>query len=162
LPYEWLETPTQGATAELHAWPHRSLPRRGFVWFIATTATGLAVPLLPVVGSPILWGLLPFVLAALWGLWWALRRSYRDAQVIEVLKIWPDRLLLEQRRRGHPARSFETNPYWLRANLSGEGPVEDYLTLTGGPREVELGAFLTPPERRNLCADVQRRLQDLR
>ena len=30
------------------------------------------------------------------------------------------------------------------------GKVEDYLTLQGGPREVEIGAFLTPPERRAL------------
>lgn len=162
MPYEWLDAPTEGARAELHAWPYRSLPRRGFVWFIAATATGLALPLLAVVGSPILWGLLPFVLLALWLLWWALQRSYRDAEVIEVLRLWPDRLLLERRQRGRSVQSFETNPYWLRPELVEGGPVDDYLILAGGPRAVELGAFLTPGERRSLRADLLTRLRGLR
>lgn len=162
MPYEWLDVPTDGAVAELHAWPYRSLPRRGFVWFIATTAIGMALPLLAVLGSPILWGLLPFVLLAIWGLWWALRRSYRDGQVIEVLRLWPDRLVLEQRKRGRSLQHFGANPYWLRPELVEGGPVEDYLVLTGGPREVEVGAFLTPEERRSLRDQLLRRLQDLR
>lgn len=162
MPYEWLDVPTDGAVAELHAWPYRSLPRRGFVWFIATTAIGMALPLLAVLGSPILWGLLPFVLLAIWGLWWALRRSYRDGQVIEVLRLWPDRLVLEQRKRGRSLQHFAANPYWLRPELVEGGPVEDYLVLTGGPREVEVGAFLTPEERRSLRDQLLRRLQDLR
>lgn len=159
MPFQWLDHPSDGARAELHAWPFRSLPKRGFVWFIAMTAAALAVPLLAVVGSPLLWGLLPFVLLALWLLWWALARSYRDAEVIEVLRIWPDLLRLEQRRSGRAIQTFEANPYWLKADLVDGGPVEDYLILSGGPREVELGAFLTPEERRHLCDDLQARLR---
>lgn len=162
MPYEWLDVPTDGATAELHVWPYRSLPRRGFVWFIAVTATGFALPLLAVLGSPILWGLLPFVLLVMWLLWWALSRSYRDAAVIEVLRLWPDRLMLEQRQNGTSLRSFEANPYWLKPELVESGPVEDYLILTGGPRQVELGSFLTPEERRNLWNDLIVRLRDAR
>ena len=42
------------------------------------------------------------------------------------------------------------------------GPVESYLTLTDGKREIELGAFLTPQERRHLHDDLLRRLANLR
>ena len=85
MPYQWITPPTAGAEAELHLWPYRSLPRRGFVWFIGGTAAALTVPLLAVLGSPILWGLLPFMLLVLWALWWALSRSYRDGAILEVL-----------------------------------------------------------------------------
>lgn len=67
-------------------------------------------------------------------------------------------------RRSDPGRTIracQTNPYWVRVALL-TGPVEHYLTLTDGQREVELGAFLTPGERQTLCADPQRRLSALR
>ena len=35
-----------------------------------------------------------------------------------------------------------------------------YLTLQGGPREVELGAFLTPPERLGLKDTLERALRN--
>ena len=42
------------------------------------------------------------------------------------------------------------------------GPVPNYLTLQGGPREVELGAFLSQDERVALRAEVQAALARLR
>ena len=42
------------------------------------------------------------------------------------------------------------------------GPVEDYLTLTDGMREIELGAFLDSAERRALHDDLGRRLAGLK
>ena len=65
MPYEWL--PPDGATQRLHLWPHRSLNQRGFVWFIGLTAALIALPLFGVIGSPVVWALLPFLLAAIWG-----------------------------------------------------------------------------------------------
>ena len=42
---------------------------------------------------------------------------------------------------------------------ASSGPVPQYLTLRGGPREVELGAFLTEEERQRLHADLSTRLR---
>ena len=56
----------------------------------------------------------------------------------------------------HPAwqeKTWEANPYWVRLRSHSE-PLPEYLTLTGGPREVELGAFMTPEERRRLSAQI--------
>ena len=177
MPYEWLTDParqdsplrreagTSGGPplAELHLWPYRSLPRKGFVIFIGTTALLLTLPLLAVLGSMVLWALLPFLLAALAGVWFALQRSYRSGTVIEVLTLWPDRVTLRHQPPGKPPRDWEGNPYWIRPKLhEGEIPVPAYLTLEGGSRRVELGSFLSPEERRALFGELQARLAQAR
>ena len=62
MPYEWQQEDNRDG---MRAWPHRSLPRRGFVWFIGVTAVLLSLPLIAVLGSAILWALLPFMLGAI-------------------------------------------------------------------------------------------------
>ncbi|MBD3766115.1 MAG: DUF2244 domain-containing protein [Rhodobacterales bacterium] len=123
----------------------------------------LAAPLLAVFGSPVLWGLLPFLLVTLWALWAALTRSYRDGEIVEDLSIWPDRMRLVRHGPRGRRQEWEANPHWVRLELHRSGgPVPNYLTLKGGPREVELGAFLSEDERLALHADLSRRLSDLR
>ena len=149
MPYQWL--PPDGATQRLHLWPYRSLPRRGMVWAIGGTAGLIAVPLLGVLGSPVLWGLLPFLLAAVAGIWWALERSFRDREILEDLTLTPDRITLTRHGPRGARQDWEANPHWVKAVLHPMGgPVPHYLTLTGGSRVVELGAFLTPDERQRL------------
>lgn len=159
MPYRWQDTdaaPEQSGAvfARLLLWPHRSLPVRGFVWVIGLTAAGLAMPMLAMVGTPVLWGLLPFALLAVWGLWFALDRTYRSGTTTEVLTLTPTDLHLVHRDPGKADRSWHANPYWVRVTLR-DGPVEDYLTLSAEGREVELGAFLSPEERRALHDEIR-------
>lgn len=157
MPREWLSPSAEGQCLRL--WPHRSLPRRGFVWFIGGTAALLALPLLAVLGTVVLWGLLPFIAAAVAGLWWGLARSYRDGTLTEVLTIGPDRITLTRRAPDGTEQHWQADRYWVRAHLHPEGgPVPDYLTLTGGGREVEIGAFLTAEERRALHRELAGRI----
>lgn len=172
MPYEWV-TRIEGALersgapsaspagtedetlAELHLWPYRSLPKRGYVWFIAATAAFLFLPLLELLGSPILWGLLPFLMLAGGGLWYALGRSYRDGEVIEELHLNRDTIRLIRHNPRKPRQEWEANPYWVSVQIHPTGgPVPDYLTLKGAGREVELGAFLTPEERARLHGEL--------
>lgn len=175
MPYRWLtrheEAPDRsGASlpeavplAHLQAWPFRSLPRRGFVLVIGSTATLLLVPLLAVLGSPVLWGLLPFLLLTIWGLWFAINRNYRDAEIVEDLTIWPDRVTLLRRGPRGRRQSWEANPHWVSVSLHAEGgPVPHYLTLRGGGRLVELGAFLSEEERIALTAELRNALSRAR
>lgn len=159
MPYRW--TDDEGRHA-LTAWPYRSLPRRGFVWVIGATAAALALPLMAVVGTAILWGLLPFAALTVAGMWWAFERTYRSGETHEVLTFDRERLHLRRSDRGQADREWQANPYWVRATLRGDGPVTDYLTLTDGGREVEVGAFLTPEERRALWHEMRTRLAGLR
>ncbi len=141
-------------------WPHRSLPPRGFAAFILITWAMFMLPLLAFLGTLALWGMLPFLLGALGLAWYFLQRSYDDGRLQEVLTLWDDRVeLLRLNPRG-PSQSWAANPYWVRVEILPEGgPVEDYLTLEGGGRKVEIGAFLSPDERRQLHHDL---LQELR
>jgi uncharacterized membrane protein len=167
MPYVWQPPPsgpdvTEVPFAYLRAWPHRSLPAEGFVWFIAATAVLLAMPLLAVFGSPVVWALLPFLLAALAAIWFAITRNNRDRAIVEELRLSPDRITLERRGPRGAFAEWEGNPYWLQVTLHPTGgPVPDYLTLKAGGREVELGAFLTGAERASLRGDILARLRDL-
>lgn len=154
MPYQWLPASAEGQ--RLRLWPYRSLTRRGFVWFIGGTAGLLALPLLAVLGTVVLWGLLPFLAAAVAGLWWGLARSFRDGTLTELLSLTADRVSLVRREPSGTEQSWEANRYWVTVRIypSG-GTVPNYLTLKGEGREVELGAFLTEQERLRLAAELR-------
>ncbi len=161
MPYAWL--PPEGDTRRLHLWPYRSLPRRGMVWFLGGTAVAIVLPLLGLIGSPVLWGILPFLLGTLWAIWGALEKSYRDAEIVEDLRLTPDRVSLVRHGPKGKRQDWQANPHWLRLTLHATGgPVPQYLTLKGEGREVELGAFLTAAERRALAAEITAILRDWR
>jgi uncharacterized membrane protein len=93
MPFRWTEkTPDHPDAQSLTLWPHRSLPRKGFATFIGVTFLLLLIPLLSFLGTPVLWGLLPFVMGVLALTWFLLMRSYADGQLTEVLTLWPDRV----------------------------------------------------------------------
>jgi uncharacterized membrane protein len=128
--------------------PYRSLTPQGFVWFIGLTAGLLCLPLLAMIGTVVMWALLPFIVLVLLGIWIALKRSWRDRTIREDLRLWSDHIELYRIDPGHAPRNWQANPYWIRVVLHPYGgPVPNYLTLAGADREVELGAFLTPVER---------------
>ncbi len=161
MPYHWLP-PKAPATVHLRLTPHRSLPRRGFVWFIATTAALLTLPLLTQLGTDGLWMLLPFLIAAIAGIWVALQLSYKSGEITEDLIFSPDLLTLTRSDRKGLQR-WQADPYWTRLTLHQTGgPVPNYLTLTGGGREVEIGAFLSEAERIGLQGELADALGKLR
>ena len=155
MPYEW-SPPAPAAPQKLALWPYRSLPRKGFAGVISFAALMLLIPLLAVIGSPVLWGLLPFFAIAVWGLWMALQRSYRDGEVLEELTLSPDRVDLVRHAPRKPVQRWQANPYWVQVVVHPTGgPVPHYVTLKGGAREVEIGAFLSEDERKALGAELQ-------
>jgi uncharacterized membrane protein len=161
MPYEWL--PSDDTAFRLHAWPHRSLTQRGFVWFLGTTASLIALPMLTVLGSPVVWALLPFMVATVAGIWLALRKNGRDRSIVEELVITPTRVSLTRHGPRGRKQDWEANPHWLRVTLHEEGgPVPNYLTMKAKGREVELGAFLSEEERKALKRDLDEALASLR
>ncbi|TDL79888.1 DUF2244 domain-containing protein [Palleronia sediminis] len=176
MPVRWIQEPqkapaTSGAFshargappyAALRLWPHRSLPKTGFAMFIGTTAVLLAVPTLPLLGTPVFWGILPFLVAAGAAIWLGLMRSYRDGELIEEVSLWSDRLSIVRHNPRHPDQTWEANPHWVRIALHPErARIRNYITLSGGNREVELGAFLSPEERAALYDDLDRLLRQV-
>ncbi|MFT4783202.1 MAG: putative membrane protein [Paracoccaceae bacterium] len=170
MPLEWEERPETVAplslppsdkpVLRLSLWPHRSLPKKGFVFFIGITLGLICVPLLAVIGTVVLWALLPFLGVTVGGVWYALQRSYRDGEILEELTLWDDRLHLVRHNPRGPRQEWEANPHWVRIALHEQGgPVENYITLMGAGREVEIGAFLSPEERMEIYRDLSTRLK---
>ena len=152
MPYRWSETTPD---TELTLWPHQSLTPRGFSWFIGVTAVMLAMPLLAVLGTPVAWVLLLFFLGALVAVWQAIAANQRHRSIHEALTLNHERVHLAHRPPDGPTLEWEANPYWVSVHLRHDGPVENYLTLRGAGREVEIGRFLTPEERETLYDELR-------
>lgn len=163
MPVEWLKYPEgapeqSGALSHCHntsapllrlsLWPYRSLPRRTMAGFLAVTCALITLPLLALLGSPVFWGLLPFLALTIAGVWYALERSFRDGTTLECLTLWSDRIELVQQSANGTKKHWHANPYWVSVNLyKTDGPVPNYVTLKSQDREVEIGAFLSEEER---------------
>ena len=116
MPYSWTPS-TPNEPDRFRLWPHRSLPATGFVWFIGLTAALLSIPLFAVLGSVVLWARLPFMAAAVTGIWWTLRRNYRDGDILEVLTLDRDRARLARRNPDGSEQIWEANSHWVRVTV---------------------------------------------
>ena len=160
MPYEW--TPLAHADTPnwtLSLWPYRSLLRKDFVLFMGATALIITLPLITVLGTAVLWGLLPFFALMFTGLWYALHVSYKRGEVLEELIASPETVSLTRYNPDGTTQTWEANRHWAAVHLHPkDGPVPNYITLRGGDREVELGSFLDAAERLALYDDLNRAL----
>jgi uncharacterized membrane protein len=155
MPYRWTH---EDGEDRLTLWPHQSMTAEGFAVFIGATAAMLTLPLLAVLGTPIVWVLMAFFALPLWGVWRAIMSNRRARRIEEEMTLAPGEVRLVHRPADGAEKTWAANSHWVVVHLRRDGPVENYLTLTGGTREVELGAFLTPEERLALKDDLERRL----
>lgn len=159
MPYNWTHPPGS-KTPELHLWPHQSLPPKGFAGFVLATSLMLSLPLFAVLGTVALWGVLPFLVLAFWGLWTALGRSRKNAQILEVLTLSGTHAHLVRHNPRGGIQEWDSNRYWVVPRLHQRGgPVPNYVTLKGEGREVEIGAFLSEEERLALYDELNRTLR---
>ena len=102
------------------------------------------LPLLAMLGSIALWGLLPFLMLTVLGLWLAIQTNYRARSVFEVLTLNGTRARLIHHTPNKGQLEWSCNRYWARPEMHEKGgPVPHYVTLVGDGREVEIGAFLS-------------------
>lgn len=156
MPYEWSRCEARTDAKRLDIWPYRSLPRRGFAGFLLITCALFSLPLLALLGTVALWGLLPFLAGAVILLWWALERSYTAGKLHEALIIASDEVVLTRISSRGEILEWDCNIYWVQAQIyPSDGPVPHYITLRGSGREVELGAFLSEGERKALYGELR-------
>ena len=75
-------------------------------------------------------------------------KSYSPETVKEVVLIGPKEISITRFEANGKQNFWKANNYWVKVKLYPEGQiVENYLTLVGNNREVELGAYLSPNER---------------
>lgn len=159
MPYEWKTAPGT-PTQTMRLWPHQSLPARGFAAFVLTTFTLILIPTITLLGTVLLWGMLPFVLMAVGGIYFALQSNHKSRQIEEVLTLDHDMAHLTHTTPKGEVKEWQCNRYWTQVlKYERDGPVPHYVTLRGEGREVEIGAFLSEDERVALFEDLQRSLR---
>lgn len=159
MPYEWTTRPDE-TPQQMRLWPHQSLPARGFAAFILTTFTLILIPTLPLLGTMLLWALLPFVLAAVAGMYFALQSNHKSRQIEEVLTLDGETARLVHTTARGEVKEWDCNRYWAKVTkYDSDGPVPHYVTLSGHGREVEIGRFLSEEERVALFDDLNRSLR---
>ena len=151
-----------GKVTTIELWPYNSLKPKGFAFFFGATFALLALPLFSVLGTKVFWGLFPFLFLTLTGIWFALRKSLRDRQILEQLTLYKDELVLIRQDPNGEQKEWVCSPYWAKLRMyDKEGPVANYITLSGNGREVELGSFLGEDERKELFHELNRLLKKL-
>lgn len=134
-------------------YPHRSLPVRGYLILTAGTAAIAALygALFLVIGA---WPIFGFIGAEWLLFWWLLRTHLKGDRRAERIRLFRDRLVLEQiDAKGRVAAcSFE--PYWLQIVLHERGFENPTLLLRSHGKSVEIGAFLGAQERRQFADEL--------
>ena len=132
MPYRWEHTTSPAEQAELHLWPHQSLSAHGFSIFILSFFLLALMPFFGLLGTVLLWGLLPFMLAAVAGLWFAIKRNSRDRQVLEILTLGRDfattNLEFKVRGRDLIGRQSQT---WIKFDDVGWKVVAAHVSTVG-------------------------------
>lgn len=156
MPYQWTTAPDETPQC-LRLWPHQSLPARGMAAFVLATFAMILIPVITLLGSPVLWGLLPFVLLAVWGIYYALQYNHRARKIEEVLTLDTTDAQLVRTEPSGKVKAWDCNRYWTTiTKYESDGPIPHYVTLRGEGREVEIGAFLSEDERVALYDELQR------
>ena len=153
-------TPTERRASQVFfdavLYPHRSLPPQGFmvlmlVLSLVSFAAGVSFVLLrawPIVGYFGLDVLLVYL---------AFRASYRSARMHEWVRLTEDTLTVERVGQRGERRRWQFQPFWLRVVLE-EQEETNRLVLASHGRELVVGGFLAPAERRNLAVALKEAL----
>ena len=162
MPYIINNDIERGKVTTVEIWPYNSLKPKGFVFFLGATFALISLPLFNVLGTKVFWGLFPFLFVTLIGIWFALKKSLSDRQILEQLTLYKDQLVLIRQDPNGEQKKWVCSPYWAKLKMyDKEGPVSNYITLTGNGREVELGSFLAEDERKELFHELNRLLKKL-
>ena len=155
MPYIINNDIERGKVTTIEIWPYNSLKPKGFVFFLGATCALIALPLFNVLGTKVFWGLFPFLFLTLMGIWFALKKSLRDRQILEQLTLHKKELVLIRQDPNGEQKEWVCSPYWAKLRMYDKGgPVTNYITLTGNGREVELGSFLGEEERKELFYEL--------
>ncbi len=134
-------------------YPHRSLPAHGYLILILGTAAIAALYglMFLFLGA---WPIFGFIGAEWLLFWWLLRTHLKGDRRAERIRLFRDRLVLQQiDAKGSVAEcSFE--PYWLRIVLHERGFENPALLLRSHGHSVEIGAFLGAHERRQFAEEL--------
>lgn len=96
------------------------------------------------------------------GLAAALRVSNLEAAAHEIVEVTPRVVRVTRFGRSAAGEPIEFSAHWVRIQVSSDRYMEDRILLREGARRLTIGSFLSPVERRNLAAALERSLAEVR
>jgi uncharacterized membrane protein len=154
----------EGATPllSLTLWPHRSMDKKTFYNLMIVLSGAMMIPVIPFIGKTGIFLVLPFSSVTLLLLFFFIMLNYRAGRLYESIKIWPDLIEVRRFEVNGIDKNWCSNPYWTKVKLYEKNQkVENYLTLSGGGREVEIGSFLAPSERIEVKNKIENIMRDI-
>ena len=146
----------------LTLWPHRSMDKKTFYNIMIVLSGAMMIPVIPFIGKTGLFLVLPFSCVTLLLLFFFIMLNYRAGRLYESIKIWPDLIEVRRFEVNGIDKNWSSNPYWTKVKLYEKNQkVENYLTLSGGGREVEIGSFLAPNERLEVKNKIETIIKDI-
>ena len=139
--------------ASLH--PYRSLGSKGFFWLMTLVSVVMLLVSLPffLLGA---WPIVGFAGLDILLVYWAFRRSYRDARAREQVLVTGGMVEITHHSAKGERQSVSYNPYWVRLETRHEedkGMTE--LAITSHGRRTVIGSFLHACERESLAAALE-------
>ena len=93
------------------------------------------------------WPVIPFMVADIALLIWALRASYRSARAYETVRLDETGLMVRKVSEHGRERRFRLEPFWAKARLEVVSAEENRLWLASRDVRVAVGQCLSPAER---------------
>jgi len=132
--------------------PYRSLSRNGFIVLMSIIGVSSFISgmLFLAIGAwPVMVALAIDVLA----IWLAFKLNYRSARRYEEISVWRDEVLVRKVSPSGKATEFSFNPFWTKFMVDRH---EEFgvlaMKLREAGRELELGSFLNPDDRRSFAS----------
>jgi uncharacterized membrane protein len=92
----------------------------------------------------------------------AFRVSFRRARAREILRLEPDEFSVRRVSPGGRVECWSFTPYWLRVSLDEPPAADSPLILSSHGKQLAIGGFLTPAERRELAMALRAALGRLK
>ncbi|MFN7173635.1 MAG: DUF2244 domain-containing protein [Thermaurantiacus tibetensis] len=139
---------------DLHLWPNRSMNPRHVPLVLG--GVGLVFALLALrfllLGA---WPILPFLLADLLLLGWALRASFRSGEAAEHLRLDAEALELVRVSPLGARQRHRLQPLAVRVELERFPDSRNRLWLASRDRRLAVGSFLSAAEREALAREIE-------
>ena len=116
----------------------------------------MVLSILALLDNGVMWIIAAALGTALIAIWVALKASWRRGTVREELEIWIDKVHLRRIGPDGSCQVWQANPYWVDVEMQQTGgPVQNYFTLRGRGRTVEIGSLLSEQSRPELAQYLQ-------
>jgi uncharacterized membrane protein len=152
------QSPLQACYFDAELVPHRSLSPRGFRILMAVViAANVTVGAVFYFSGA--WPVFGFMGLDVGLLYFLFRLNYRNAQLIETLRLTDDAFEVRRRFPNGEELRWTLEPYWLRVELDQPPQHDSKLILVSRRRRLSVGSFLAPEERAEVAHALRAALQ---